>query len=87
MKFKVGDRVRFIKKTSQMVNYGAIGEILSIDGSYRASINFYENSGNNHRGLDEIELVRIKNTKIARKLYPHYKEDGEWLIMTGEMNG
>jgi hypothetical protein len=30
---------------------------------------------------EDLEHARIANTEIARKLYPHYKEDGDWLIM------
>lgn len=32
--------------------------------------------------LDNTTLVKVANTTIARKLYPHYREDGEWLIKT-----
>ena len=27
-----------------------------------------------------IRLARIKNSKLARKLYPNYKVEGKWLI-------
>jgi len=36
-----------------------------------------------HEWVLENELIhaRIRNTKIARKVHPNYKEDGEWLII------
>jgi hypothetical protein len=30
---------------------------------------------------EQLEHARIANTEIARKLYPHYEENGEWLML------
>ena len=43
----------------------------------------YTNKGktylNRYFSLDELVQARVRNSALARKLYPEHKEDGKWL--------
>jgi hypothetical protein len=80
MKFKIGDTVML---TEDVVTYqkGEVGVIHSSQTSWDWKVRFSTGrmcAFHEH----ELEHARIANTEITRKLYPHYKEEGEWLIIT-----
>lgn len=82
MEFKVGDLVLVSGLSSMNSHYN--GKILAIDYIHNLQsgttvYNFKEFTGFIYR--DQIKPARIANTVITRKLYPHYEEDGEWLIL------
>lgn len=86
MSFKLGDRVR-IKKDSIYfigVSYNPIGVngtviTLRIDHIHEYEVLWDNGESNAYREID-LEYVKKANTKITRKMYPNYKEDGDWLI-------
>jgi len=92
VRFKVGDRVRLIGKifSHEITGKGAIGTISYIENNRNISID-------NIDLLDDVEQIccyfdielaykDIKNTKIARKVYPKAEllENGELRIHYGE---
>ena len=85
MRFKAGDRVRILDAGDFDHLVGKVRTIVSI--SDLATFPYILDVPKNSVGGDllfndeELELARIKNTKIARKMYPHYEENGEWLIV------
>ena len=91
MKFKTGDKVKIRKDSEfcgQSKSHNPSNEIgtVSYEGDFFKTnlTDEYDTGviwkgGNNVYRKYDLEHCRIKNTKIARKLYPHYKENGEWL--------
>ena len=85
-KFKVGDVVRYVGNYNERL-YGRKFTIVGIDDQsdcpYRLEVTTVESlTGTFDCYEKSLEHIRIKNTKLARRLYPDYKEDGEWLIIT-----
>jgi hypothetical protein len=84
MKFKIGDK---IKVTDKHQFYGETGTIVSFYQKMY-DVKMDNENLNNIRGVnsdcyfddDNIQLFQIRNTKLARKIYPNHKViDEEWL--------
>lgn len=91
MKFKEGDKVRIIKNSRFYREYSydisnpsdqigtviadkpKIGRTFPFNVKWLKVANWYEEI--------DLEHARIKNTKIARKMNPTYKEEGKWLLI------
>jgi hypothetical protein len=78
-KFKVGDVIKAEFKTNKRTivtieRIGPKGYVFERVGNGFMWPEFWVESN--------FKLARIANTAITRKLYPHYKEDGEYLICT-----
>jgi len=81
-KFKVGDylfHTMFDHDTPCIVKdvsdsyYILYKDIWADGGCKEFSISWVEST---------LHQIKVANTAITRKLYPHYKEDGDWLICT-----
>lgn len=79
MSYKVGDKVRIITTYATKLT-GQIHSINRIesDHEYYFLVNGITDGP---YSIDDFEYAKVANTKIARKLYPDYVEDGEWLVL------
>jgi hypothetical protein len=78
--FKAGDLVRYIKHIDPDVDHlefeiDKTYKVRQVDGYHRL---FVEGTGI-FLFKNQVGLPRIRNTKLARKIYPDYREEGEWL--------
>lgn len=63
--------------------------LYSQPGGGRIAVHFYHYDGYGEKGNydyhsfseNSLEHAYMANTEIARKLYPHYEENGEWLMI------
>ena len=87
MKFKIGDKVRITISPYEGIGrrVGNIGTITRVKNTRYSVLGDLEKGAGHKYGFTffekDLELVRIRNTKIARKMNPTYKEDGKWLII------
>lgn len=56
------------------------GSIVTITSIGRKGLYLEEFQGWGYWDENDFRYPRVANTAITRKLYPHYKEDGELLI-------
>jgi hypothetical protein len=87
-KFKVGDRVKIITKGhSQEGKVYKVREVFE-ERTFRAKHYALTDSSNvKHGDLFEIyfdkdlEYDRVKYTKLAEKIYPNGKREGDWWLL------
>lgn len=84
--FKIGDIVKIVKNECRSINsIGDVGIITQIKGNGRHIRVFVEKRGYLHGTCNYPSdlILRCKNTRLARKLYPKAEvtEDGEWIYV------
>jgi hypothetical protein len=84
-KLKVGDSVRYLHHDCEAdENHFEIGEIYTITRIEEEDFFLFFIIGNEdlHIYDDQVELVKkVKDTKLARKMYKNYKVEGEYLLI------
>ena len=84
-KFEIGDRVRIKLRgySRHKEDDGITRTILSIitDSDLDNVMYSIDDSHYDEFYEDELEHSRVRNTKLARKMYPQGEEKGEWLYV------
>ena len=88
--FKVGDKV-FLNTTSKFVDldnpknsdplyiFGIVSRASTGNGGDQSITVKWSNGTENFYNKACLRFARVRNSTLARKLYPEYKENGKWL--------
>ena len=88
MRFKDGDRVTLVEgfydvSAANPLDVGGTVSILDRTNMFEGNLFVYsvdwDNGSDNHYCDNNLRPLKIKATKLARKMYPNAKVEGEWL--------
>ena len=84
MEFKVGDKVKVTLRTNAItqIDDGITGTIIEINNEHDGMLIYkLDHAYYDEFFADELEYYRVRYTKLAAKMYPKGRKDGEfWVI-------